>query len=149
MIYELEAEAIIDAFNRFTLNYVIIGAFAAIAQNVPVPPTMDIDFYAASDRRNLERLSDALVYLDARIRVSDLDEGITFDRSPQFLEKLQMLNLTCAFGEFDVLFRPVESKTFKNWRRGPFRCSWEGLRLRWRQWRILHGQNVRRVGSKI
>jgi hypothetical protein len=41
--HELEAEAIIEVFNRFALDYVVIGAFAAIAQNVPVPPTVDID----------------------------------------------------------------------------------------------------------
>jgi hypothetical protein len=45
--HELEAEVIIDAFNRFGVDYVVIGAFAAIAQAVPIPPTMDIDFYAS------------------------------------------------------------------------------------------------------
>jgi len=116
--YLLEAEAIIEAFNRFAVNYIIIGAFAAIAQHVPVPPTVDIDFYAAPDRPNLERLSNALVYLDARIRVSEVDEGITFDRSPQFLEKLQMLNLTCPFGEFDVLFRASGIQDFQELEKG-------------------------------
>jgi hypothetical protein len=99
------AEAIIEVFNRFEVDYVVIGAFAAIAQNVPVPPTMDIDFYANPDPHNIERLSTALVVLDAKIRVTDWDEGITFDRAPAFLGRMQMLNLTCVFGEFDILFR--------------------------------------------
>lgn len=38
---ELEAEVIIEAFNRFEVDFVVIGAFAAIAQAVPIPPTMD------------------------------------------------------------------------------------------------------------
>lgn len=114
MSHELEAEAIIEAFNRFTVDYVVIGAFAAIAQNVPIPPTMDIDFYAASDHLNLERLSQALDFLDARIRVSDIDEGITFDRSPEFLGRMQMLNLTCAFGEFDVMFQASGIRDFQD-----------------------------------
>jgi hypothetical protein len=54
MSQELEAEGIIEVFNQFAVNYVIIGAFAAIAQDVPLPPTMDIDFYAASDQLNSE-----------------------------------------------------------------------------------------------
>jgi len=102
--HELEAEAIIDVFNRFAVDYVVIGAFAAIAQAVPIPPTMDIDFYASPDLLNLDRLADALEHLDAKIRVSDLEEGLAFDRSPEFLGRMQMLNLTCEFGEFDVLF---------------------------------------------
>lgn len=57
MSHELEAEAIIEAFNKFEVQYVVIGAFAAIAQAVPIPPTMDIDFYASPDRLNLERLT--------------------------------------------------------------------------------------------
>ena len=47
----------------------------------------------------------ALEYLDAKIRVNDLEEGLVFDRSPEFLGRMQMLNLTCEFGEFDVLFK--------------------------------------------
>ena len=68
MSQDLEAEGIIEVFNQFAVNSVVIGAFAAIAQNVPVPPTMDIDFYAAQDQFNLERLSRALDFLDASIR---------------------------------------------------------------------------------
>jgi hypothetical protein len=72
---------------------VVIGAFAAIAQAVPIPPTMDIDFYASPDHFNLDRLANALDYLDAKIRVNDLEEGLAFDRSPEFLGRMQMLNL--------------------------------------------------------
>jgi len=111
--HELEAEVIIDAFNRFAVDYVVIGAFAAIAQDVPIPPTMDIDFYASPDRLNLERLTNALEFLDAKIRVSDLDEGIAFDRSPEFLGRMQMLNLTCEFGEFDILFEAAGIQDFR------------------------------------
>ena len=56
-----------------------IGAFAAFAQNVSVPPTMDIDFYTAQDQTNLERLSKALDFLEANIRAKDLEAGIAFD----------------------------------------------------------------------
>jgi len=111
--HELEAEVIIDAFNRFAVDYVVIGAFAAIAQDVPIPPTMDIDFYASPDHLNLERLTNALEFLDAKIRVSDLNEGIAFDRSPEFLGRMQMLNLTCEFGEFDILFEAAGIQDFR------------------------------------
>ncbi|HEY5266749.1 MAG TPA: hypothetical protein VIJ40_08050 [Acidimicrobiales bacterium] len=113
MDHELEAEVIIDAFNRFKVDYVVIGAFAAIAQDVPIPPSMDIDFYASPDQLNLERLSKTLEFLDAKIRVNDLDEGIAFDRSSEFLGRMQMLNLTCEFGEFDILFEAAGIQDFQ------------------------------------
>lgn len=113
MNHELEAEVIIEAFNRFEVDYVVIGAFAAIAQAVPIPPTMDIDFYASPDRINLDRLANALDYLDAKIRVNDLETGLAFDRSPEFLGRMQMLNLTCEFGEFDVLFKADGIRDFR------------------------------------
>lgn len=113
MNHELEAEVIIEAFNRFEVDYVVIGAFAAIAQAVPIPSTMDIDFYASPDRINLDRLANALDYLDAKIRVNDLEEGLAFDRSPEFLGRMQMLNLTCEFGEFDVLFKADGIRDFR------------------------------------
>jgi hypothetical protein len=111
--HELEAEVIIEAFNRFEVDYVVIGAFAAIAQAVPISPTMDIDFYASPDRINLDRLANALDYLDAKIRVNILEEGLAFDRSPEFLGRMQMLNLTCEFGEFDVLFKADGIRDFR------------------------------------
>jgi hypothetical protein len=61
----------------------------------------------------VERLANALEYLDAEIRVIDLEEGLAFDRSPEFLEKMQMLNLTCEFGEFDVLFEADGIRDFR------------------------------------
>jgi hypothetical protein len=40
---ELNAAAIVAALNRHQVRYVIIGAFAAIAQRAPIPATRDID----------------------------------------------------------------------------------------------------------
>ena len=36
---ELDAAAIIAALNRHQVRYVVIGAFAAIAQQAPIPAT--------------------------------------------------------------------------------------------------------------
>ncbi len=108
MNHKLEAEAIIEVFNRFAVDYVVIGAFAAIAQDVPIPPTMDIDFYASPDRINLNHLANALDYLDAKIRTSDREEGLAFDRSPEFLGRIQMLN-------FDLRIRRIRRSLQSRW----------------------------------
>jgi hypothetical protein len=38
---ELNAAAIVAALNRYQVRYVIIGAFAAITQQAPIPATRD------------------------------------------------------------------------------------------------------------
>ena len=40
---ELNAAAIVAVLNRHQVRYVVIGAFAAIAQQAPIPATRDID----------------------------------------------------------------------------------------------------------
>jgi hypothetical protein len=64
--------------NRHELEYVVIGAFAAIAQGVPQPATYDVDVTPRRGLQNLECLSVALTERDARMRDSDPSEGLAF-----------------------------------------------------------------------
>jgi hypothetical protein len=49
---ELDAAAIVAALNRHQVRYVIIGAFAAIAQQAPIPATRDIDLTPEASQEN-------------------------------------------------------------------------------------------------
>jgi hypothetical protein len=91
----LRAEDILAAFNTREVRYVLIGAFAAIAQGASIEATYDIDVTPRRDPVNLERLSLALDDLDARIRVDDLEEGLPFSHDALSLARMDMLNLTC------------------------------------------------------
>ena len=66
------------AFNRHQVRYVIIGAFAAIAQQAPIPATRDIGLTPEASQENLARLSLALKELGARIRTEAAPEGPPF-----------------------------------------------------------------------
>jgi hypothetical protein len=68
---DLSAEDILAALNGRGVQYVVIGAFAVIAQGAPIDVTYDVDVTPQRDPDNLERLSLALGDLDARIRVND------------------------------------------------------------------------------
>jgi hypothetical protein len=104
---DLSAEDILAVLNRHRVDYIVIGAFAAIAQGAPLEATHDVDVTPRREAENLRRLSAALTELDARIRVDDLNEGLVFTHDPTSLSGMTMLNLTCAAGDFDIVFAPA------------------------------------------
>ncbi len=106
---ELSAEHIFAALNHHRVDYVVIGAFAAIAQGVPLEATHDVDLTPRRDSENMRRLSTVLDELEARIRVDDLEDGLPFDHDAASLAAMAMLNLTCTAGDFDLVFSPAAS----------------------------------------
>jgi hypothetical protein len=106
MTEALNAAAIVDILNRHGVRYVVIGAFAAIAQRAPIPATRDIDLTPDSSAENLARLSGALKKLGARIRTDAVDGGLPFDHDGRSLAASSVWNLICPYGEFDISFLP-------------------------------------------
>jgi hypothetical protein len=104
---ELDALAIVSVLNRHGVEYVVIGAFAAIAQQAPIAPTRDIDFTPEDSTENLGLLSDALRELNARIRTSADEGGLPFDHDARSLRPADVWILICRYGEFDISFRPA------------------------------------------
>jgi hypothetical protein len=104
---ELRPAAIVSVLNRHEVRYVVIGAFAAIAQQVPIAPTRGIDFTPDDATENLENLSSALKELDARVRTDPEGPGVPFDHDAASLSRTEIWNLVCALGEFDIAFRPA------------------------------------------
>ena len=103
---ELNAAAIVAALNRHRVRYVIIGAFAALAQQAPIPATRDIDLTPEVSQENLARLSLALRELGARIRTDAVPEGLPISHDAMSLGAAEVWNLICADGEFDISFHP-------------------------------------------
>jgi hypothetical protein len=103
---ELDAAAIVAALNRHQVHYVVIGAFAAIAQQAPIPATRDIDLTPEASPENLARLSLALGELGARVRTEAAPGGLPFSHNATSLAGAEVWNLICDDGEFDITFRP-------------------------------------------
>lgn len=85
MTTPLRADAIVAVLNRHGVRYVVIGAYAAIAQQAPIRATRDIDFTPDTSPDNLERLSAALKELGARIRTDAAPEALPFDHNGRSL----------------------------------------------------------------
>ncbi len=103
---ELDAAAIVSALNRHQVRYVVIGAFAAIAQQAPIAATRDIDLTPEAGHENLARLSLALKELGARIRTEGEPGGLPFSHDATSLAAAEVWNLICPDGEFDISFHP-------------------------------------------
>jgi hypothetical protein len=102
----LNPAAIVAALNRHQVRYVIIGAFAAIAQRAPIPATRGIGFTPDASQENLARLSRALTDLGVRIRTEAVPDGLPFSHDAASLAAAEVWNLVCADGEFDISFHP-------------------------------------------
>jgi len=104
---ELSAEDILAALNQHGVEYVIIGAFAAIAQGAPIERRTTSTSRPGETKRTWGDSPRRLEELGAGIRVNDLDDGLPFAHDAASLSQMSMLNLTCAAGDFDLVFAPV------------------------------------------
>lgn len=87
------------------VEYVLIGGLAGVLHG-STAMTNDADIVPSRADNNLERLSAALIDLEARIRVLDSPDGIAFDPHPALLESMVLLNMTTRCGDLDVTFSP-------------------------------------------
>lgn len=102
---DFEPGPILDALVRHEVDFVLIGGLAANSYGSPFP-TYDVDIVPRSDRTNLDRLSDALRELDARIRSEGVDGGIAFDHDATSPAAVGIWNLITPFGMLDISFVP-------------------------------------------
>ncbi len=112
---DVNVALIIDTLKRHSVDYVIIGGFAAELHDVAIPPTRDIDLTPSATAQNLNRLADALMELGARFRVFggpaegvDIPGGLTAD----WLSQMVTVTLTTLGGPLDIALRPDGTEGF-------------------------------------
>ena len=79
--------------------------------------TTDVDITPSTDADNLARLADALVDLDARLRVENEPEGVPLDRSAEALAGAAIWNLVTRCGALDLTLVPAGTTGFDDLRR--------------------------------
>ena len=109
---EADSEAILKVLLDHGVDFVIIGASAAILQGVPIAATLDLDVTAASTKANLKRLEGALRELDARLRLPDSQDSVRVELDARMLAGLSVVTTMTRFGPFDLLFTPAGSPGF-------------------------------------
>ena len=96
----------ITALVRHEVDFVLIGGLANALHGSPAA-TNDANICPARTPENLSRLSAALVELDAHIRTESEPDGLAFDRAPEFLAVVELLNTTTVAGDLDISFVPI------------------------------------------
>lgn len=114
--------------HRHGVEFVVIGAFAAVAQGYPLP-TQAVDITPSRDPVNLERLAAALRELRAELR---LPEGRRhpFPIEPRYLGDSDSWTLATAAGDLDVFFRPGGTNGFDDLRRDALEVRLRGTPVR-------------------
>lgn len=86
--------------------YVLIGGLAATFHGSPTR-TGDADICPDPNLDNLRRLADALVDMDAGLRVESEPDPIPFTCDAHFLAQMQVVNLRTRFGALDITRQPA------------------------------------------
>ncbi|MDQ3954601.1 MAG: hypothetical protein M3285_03520 [Actinomycetota bacterium] len=109
---DANSEAIVKALVDHGVDFVVIGASAAILQGVPIAATLDLDVTAGTSTPNLKRLAAALKEMDARLRVPYPEESVAVELDARMLAGLSVATLMTRHGPFDLLFAPAGSSSY-------------------------------------
>ena len=127
---EADSEAILKVLLDHGVDFVVIGASAAILQGVPIAATFDLDVAAAATKPNLKRLEAALSELDARLRVPDPEDSVAAKLDARMLADLSVVTMMTRFGPFDLLFAPSGAPPYDELRKRAAEVAPFGMILR-------------------
>jgi len=111
-IPRFQPEEILRILLGLEVEFVIIGGVAATLYGSNLR-TGDLDICPRRTPENLDRLADALARMETRVRADGVPDGIPFSPDGPFLQRVELLNLTTRFGDFDLSFRPIGTEGFE------------------------------------
>lgn len=99
--------------HRHGVEFILIGATAAISQGYPLP-TLDTDVTPSRRPQNYERLAAALRELNARLRTPT--GAVEFPIEPEYLADVETWTLATDAGDLDLVFVPAGTRGFDDLR---------------------------------
>jgi hypothetical protein len=114
----------LTVLHRHGVEFIVIGAFAAVAQGYPLP-TQDVDVTPGRDPVNLERLAAALSELQAELRLPGARTH-PFPIEPRHLGDSDSWTLSTTAGDLDIVFRPSGTNGFDDLRRDALEVTLRG-----------------------
>ncbi len=129
---DVHVPAILAALEQNSVEYIVIGGFAAELHRVAIPPTRDIDITPAPTVDNLERLAGALRDLNARFRVLDgPPEGVEIPGgiTAAWLGDMVTVTLWTDAGALNVALRPDGTAGYDDLRESVTFVNHEGYQV--------------------
>jgi hypothetical protein len=105
---------LLEALQRNGVDFIVVGAAAAISQGSPLP-TYDLEVTPARNPQNIERIVAALLEIDAKLRTPT--EAVAFPIDPRMLEAGEAWTLETSFGSLDLVFVPAGTQGYDDLRR--------------------------------
>jgi hypothetical protein len=105
---------LLDALQRHGVDFIVVGAAAAISQGSPLP-TYGLDVTPARDSQNIERIVAALLEIDAKLRTPT--EPVAFPIDARVLGAGEAWTLETSFGSLDLVFVPAGTQGYDDLRR--------------------------------
>jgi hypothetical protein len=121
-------QEILAALDRHGVRYVVIGGLAAILHGAP-HVTTDVDIVPEEALRNLERLSEVLRELNAKIRVAGEGDGVPFGHDADSLARVRIWNLVTDRGNLDITFQPSGTHGYEDLRRDAVQMTVRGVEV--------------------
>jgi hypothetical protein len=100
--------------HRHGVDFLVVGATAAIAQGYPLP-TQDLDITPARYQENYERLATALRELHAKLRTPA--GPVEFPIDPRYLADVEAWTLETDAGPLDLVVVPAGTRGYDDLRR--------------------------------
>ncbi|MGH2806866.1 MAG: hypothetical protein ACRDKT_06295 [Actinomycetota bacterium] len=104
---------IFQVLTKHEVDYVVIGAMAAVLQGAGLTTTLDVDVAAAMGETNRERLAAGLDELGARLRLPDPEETVKVPLDARMLANVSVMTFVTDFGPFDLLFTPAGAPPYE------------------------------------
>jgi hypothetical protein len=105
---------LLDALQRHRVEFIVVGAAAAVSQGSPLP-TYDLDVTPARTAENIGRIVAALRELDAKLRTPT--EPVEFPLDPKMIAGAEAWTLDTSAGPLDLVFTPTGTSGYDDLRR--------------------------------
>jgi hypothetical protein len=97
------------------VDFIVVGVIAAVAHGSPIA-TRDLDVTPSMTHENYDRVAEALIELEAKLRLPD-GTSIAFPIEPRYLAGNTAWTLLTRFGVLDLVYVPAGTRGFDDLRR--------------------------------
>ncbi|HUG75791.1 MAG TPA: hypothetical protein VMM81_09035 [Acidimicrobiia bacterium] len=102
---EFDPVAMLRTLVQHGVRFVVVGGVAARLRGAPLV-TQDVDITPDGAASNLQRLAEALIELDARLRTAADPDGVAFPIDGAMLSAARSWTLVTAHGDLDIMLFP-------------------------------------------